>query len=195
VGQAQDGTTESAALSIWTVEKPTFTLWAGWPVPAGCTVDPERDALLPAEVTLTNTSTGFNAELAFFLDQAAPSLLDGKNLLSEITFADGSSQCGSGTDSDGDPLPILSFGSSDSVASGGTVSSMFYFVVPGYYSPDLPQGNTQLLNQYVLRASMTSTSVGYNITQGSGPGYDSEYGFTLNGSSSSAAYQADYNVP
>lgn len=108
---------------------------------SACNINAQTDAVIPALLSETNTSSGFNAivgtELAW--DSSA---IDGI----EIGYKDGP-QCEG--QSDGESR--LNVETTSPSATGSGFSANMFIVVPNYYSPQYPSGNAALLTGVYLQ--------------------------------------------
>ena len=163
-GSAADGSTESVQLEFWNPAQAvdTYKPWIGWSAPTACQVDQQRDALIPGRVMLTNTTSGFSADVALQLNQVgSPPGAD--SLQAEEQYTSGA-QCGA---SGGATFFVSSNGQ---LSPGQSETLNFLVIVPGYYSPTNPQGDPALLNQYALDTELASTAIDYNDVTVVGPG-------------------------
>jgi hypothetical protein len=104
------------------------TLAAG----SACSVDPARDALIPVRVTLTNTTPGFAVGASFNLGFGS----DWSEPQAEIQYTDGPACKGS---------EGVGVSFTDPLAPSVTASSSMLIVLHGYYSPNFPKGDPQVL--------------------------------------------------
>jgi len=187
-GTAPDGSSESADLQIWPAQPATATPWDGWPTPAGCDVDPQRDALMPARVTITNTSSnGFESNVVFAIN--AQNHTTGPVVIQSETDFGGTPTC--------QTTPPFFVSSLQPIPAGQNIVKEFNFVLAGYFSPNQPSGDPHSVDRIPLSPALASQLVSYTVTSMTGPGlfygvlptFEHNYAFTLSGANAKAAIQ------
>jgi hypothetical protein len=110
---------------------------------ADCTVNTETDAVIPMSVTMTNTTPGFSAVLQLNMTVGSNySYGYGSSIEGDLSFSDGSSAC-DGTNSREDGY-VYSVIWSTPTPPQGRVTSDFFLVLHGYYTPAHPSGDPGL---------------------------------------------------
>lgn len=119
------------------------TMVAG--VGSACTVDPLVDAVIPFDVTVTNTTKGFPSEVAFQLNPLARGV-NGPDPAIEQAFTAAptchSPQLGAESGSGG--------GVTGELPVGGQATFLGFYIVHNYFSPELPKGDSSLLSKQAL---------------------------------------------
>ena len=142
---------------------------------SACTLD-QTDALIPFEMTLTNTTTGFDTFVtASFSGIGSTSLpgFPGAELDVEAAYS-GGSQCFNSANGDSS----FSTNSSVTLSPNGNSVLFGFFVVTNFYSPNFPNGDTSMLDGTVLSVYQTqsysptdgSAGINYAINSLTGPG-------------------------
>lgn len=143
---------------------------------SACTMNPQTDAVIPGYLTLENTSSGnFNAIAGVQL-QWSSSAIGGI----EVGFSDGPSCEGSGSGGSGNDAFGLQ--STNPLSPGSQTSADLFIWIPGYYSPNDPQGNPSLLagaDLQLVEDIDSSNNVDIVPQSVSGPGASSSNGFTI----------------
>ena len=135
------------------------------------------DAVLPAELTLVNETTGFPTTVSatFNLYGGFPTF-DFVNLTPTVSLSvDSSYSSGDSCTRVGFPNPGPAWGVQCSgLAPGALCTTSAYIVISGYYIPDHPTGNTQLLDDSILMMQDLPAQAGeagqWDLTQLTGPG-------------------------
>ena len=167
-----DGTSESAVLSVGTPEhfSPSDTT-GSFAAGSACNLDPQTDAVVPAQLVITNTTPGgFSEKIG--------AVLTSNSVQWEVDYSSGA-QCGS--EGSGGPLAIAS---TDPVAPNATVTTPLFFVLSNYYTPNQPQGNTALLATAIGINGLEAVSASQWTDTLGGPGVEQQAGswwFTLSG--------------
>lgn len=165
---ASGGYAESVLLETGTPEHFTDGMMNG-SVTAGssCTINPATDAVVPAKLTVTNTSPGGFASY--------PAVGIGFN----FEWNDAAAEVGY---SDGDQCQSSDFNVdwTSSLASGHSAGIDMFFVLSNYYTPDSPDGDPSLLANAQIDftpASDSTDDLTYTPTAPHGQGIDpsSEY--------------------
>jgi hypothetical protein len=90
------------------------------------------------------------------------------------------------------------------LAANAGVTTLFYVVVPGYYSPSTPQGDPSVLNGFALQTILDSTNVHFIEQSLTGPGvhFNPQAQInvlnavvTLTGTDAAAVLRADHQAP
>ena len=147
---------------------------------SSCSVTATTDAVIPFELTLTNTTSGTfddQPSIAYggigslsSYDSNGNQVDTGTQLEAEPQFAEGP-QC----ESDGQSLSVKT---TNSMSPGSTSTTYGFFIIPNYYSPSHPSGDSSLLTDSILTVSPTqsiSSSSGtavssFDVKNVSGPG-------------------------
>jgi hypothetical protein len=143
----------------------------------------ETDAVIPAEVQMTNNTVGFSLNVVeqFYLadDENAlyPNLMAISSGFACAPIATFGNEAANGGDQTG-PWQVTSGGLAPGAKSAVIPA---FFVVGGYYSPDHPNGDQPVLDQAVLTFWPAS---GTSFTAWSGPGDPSVNGIPLDGEAS-----------
>ncbi len=190
-GVADDGSTQTAKLEIWGIQSAAgLTPWRGWSAPSACRIDPSRDVIIPARATTTNTTRSFSNEVALRITQSLPPL--GPYVLGEVDYSSGKA-CQGGRSSGSSTESSFSMVSNGGLAPGTSLVSNFYFVVPGYYSPNSPQGDPSMVSKFEFWPSMLGRTIRYRVDSMSGPGVKKSqfltigWHFTLNGTTATGS--------
>jgi hypothetical protein len=115
---------------------------------AACPVDPNTDALVPVEVQVANTTASFPSVLGMNLVVDSTGL----DVATDIRYASGPT-CNTPGSSSSDQVFGLEY--DESIAPGAAASTVFFLVLHGYYSPNLPSGDTARYDALVLRPTLT----------------------------------------
>ena len=114
-------------------------------VGSACTVDQLFDAVIPFDLTVTNTTKGFPSQVAFGLNPLARSA-NGLAPAIEQAFTNGptchSPQLGAENGSGG--------GVTDDLPVGGRATFLGFYIIHNYFSPDFPKGDSSLLAKQEL---------------------------------------------
>jgi hypothetical protein len=94
-------------------------------------ISSQTDAVIPAEVIVTNTSPG-----GFSVDGAYQLSADYQNAEAELNYSDSGPSCRGGT---------IGTQWNSGLASGAAGQSFMFFVLHNYYSPNFPNGDPQVL--------------------------------------------------
>ena len=115
-----------------------------------CTFNATTDAVIPVSFTPTNTTSNFPATLGLVLNadaSASSGGLDTNALQADTVFSSGPS-CSSLND--GSSTSLYNVHWDTATSPGGVEYDAIYLVVPNYYTPAHPDGNTALLRGVVL---------------------------------------------
>lgn len=187
--EAEDGATERIELEIGDVIT-TEAVPDGFPDPAlACTVDPDRDAVIPARATVTNTTEGFAVDTTTAIAVKWPELEI--SIEGAAEYSDGPS-CREPAIGDNAMLRV----SWRAVPSGGSNTMRFFFVIHDYYGPRHPEGKTWAVGaSTVYFTDVRSDSSGmWERTCISGPGIN-DGSFTFDGSDARVAASERLDVP
>jgi hypothetical protein len=115
---------------------------------SACSLNAETDAVIPAELILTNVTPGFPATPGITLDGIGSGSIPGftgPELLWEAQYADGAQCAGQG---DGNS----SFGvnATNPLGTNETSTAAAFFDITQYYSPDQPNGDPSILGDALL---------------------------------------------
>lgn len=158
-GATADGTTADLRIEFGElVRARDLTLLAGFPDPAtSCTLDRERDALIPGRLVATNTTDGFTATVPLGFKLLAG---QGVGVESSSEFSTGPTCDAPQSESD-DVVDVLF----SDVAPGSSRQHEFYLVLHGYYSPGRPEGNEVWLSSAIGDFAVDSVqSPGWSIS-------------------------------
>ncbi len=154
---------------------------------AGCAVDSTTDAVVPAELSVRNTSQDFDARVGITIDDD----LGGHQLNAYTSDVQWEGQYTSGMACDSDTDETINLSSNDAIRSSSTVIVYGFIIFTNYYSPAYPKGNPAILNDAILgideaqAVASTSQDISYTITSVTGPGVTSEtpaeWSFSLSG--------------
>lgn len=188
---SSDGNSSTAELSVGDLEQYQAGITNG-DVAAGsaCTLSTQTDAVIPAVLTLTNTSSGTAAPVGIdFSGIGSGSIPDftGPSLIWEADYSTGP-QC-TGQNDGSSEVDVYS---SDDAASGSQTITDAFFDITDYYPSVGSGGSTSVLgdtdltipSSFEITNSTTEVSTEYQVTSVSGPGVvqsPSGWEFTLAG--------------
>jgi hypothetical protein len=116
----------------------------GLQIGSACTVDPERDAAVPFQLTLTNTTSGFSAAPGISIAESSGGVAAGQ-LIEYAEFLDGGvPQCQAISEqynTSGADFTIIP----TTLSPGASAVFDGFFIAKSYYAPDYPNGNTVAL--------------------------------------------------
>ncbi len=147
---------------------------------SGCTINPQGDAVIPLTIRLTNATTGFSTEAALSISLGAQGLDKGFSVTAEMHYTGGSECRGTVTGS-----PTVGLQSSQPLLPGRFVVGNGFLVIPDYYTPDHPDGDSAALaaTQLVIWPTQnwtatdgTGQSTQFSVSGFEGPGV-SDLGF------------------
>ena len=177
-----------------------------------CGGNSSTDAVVPAEISIENTTSSFDATVGVALEWAEYSGDSGNSgsgtnasMLFEGNYSDGA-QCSNSNDDDGGDGDSMNVDSTTSLADNSATDLYGYFVIANYYSPDDPSGDSSFLANTLITVSDDSVisgsgdsgdsgntgsgnSIDWTITSLSGPGVasgTSNYEFDLAGTAISS---------
>jgi hypothetical protein len=164
-GYTFDGTVDLGTPEAFTEGITQGSLTAG----SACTINPGADAIVPGFLSLTNETSGFSATPAVTVGWSGTGW-GGSISEIEAGFSDG---------------PVcetndLEVQSTNPVSEGGGFNIRFFVIIPNYYTPDDPQGDTALLSQAQLSLSPCldpSTDNTITPTSMNGPGVSGTGGY------------------
>lgn len=134
---------------------------------ATCSINSETDAVVPAKLTVTNTSPGnFSSYPAIAVGFGS----DWSGAAAEVAYSDGP-QC---------QTSEFNVEWTESVSSGNSVGIDLYFVISNYYTPDHPDGDPQVLADAQVNLTSASDSTDdltYTPQTPKGPGVDPDSGY------------------
>lgn len=129
---------------------------------------PQTDAVLPARLTLTNTTSGFSQDVSTFFElqeSFASNALSDLEVVSGYTAGPQCEDIG-GTDGSGSDWTV-----DCQLQAQASCSNYSYLLLKNYYSPNNPAGDTKALAAVLLSVEDTTTTSGYvSIVRASGPG-------------------------
>lgn len=143
---------------------------------SACSMNPQTDAVIPAFLSVRNTSSGnFNAIGGVDLQWSSSAIGGIEVGYSSGPSCDGSGSGGSGTDE-------VNLESTNPLTPGSETSTDLFVWVPDYYSPNNPQGDPSLLagaDLQLVEYVDSSNNVDIVPQSVSGPGASSSNGFTI----------------
>jgi hypothetical protein len=138
---------------------------------SACAVDYERDAAMPFELTITNTTYGYSAQPTIHVFARTPhGELPGVS--AEIGYSSGP-EC-FGLEPDASPAyeedygGYLHGGPSTPLEPGESTSAPGYFIVSNYYSPAAPSGNPDRIREALLEIAPAITDEHFQVSSASG---------------------------
>jgi hypothetical protein len=150
----------------------------GFVAGTACTISPGVDAVIPGQLVVTNSTSDFNAYPSAGLSWADSSIQI------EANFSDGA-QCESSQNFN------VNATTSDAPGQGFTLN--FFIVLPGFYSPDYPDGDPVSIAQDQLQlVPVNDTNTGNTINPQTlnGPGASTSGGFFIPVDAAAAAAAA-----
>lgn len=150
---------------------------------SACSVDPERDAIVPVRIELSNTTSTFAIDVPAGFRQFLAQFPTGPITRVGLNGSQSASCTNPGLS---DPLiNVISRGT----AAGGRNTILVSLVLRGVYSPRYPTGDSEALSGIVFRPDLyTNQSGDFGVRSISGPGVDkSDASFTLDGRPATAA--------
>ena len=127
---------------------------------SACTIDPQADAVIPLAIRLTNATSGFSTDVAVTVGLDAQSDGGGLPLMAEIHYTDGSQCFGQSSGS-----AQVELQSSQPLVPGGSTVGSGFLVIPGYYTPNYPTGDSTALADTDLAIAPTQD---WTATDGGG---------------------------
>lgn len=135
-----------------------------------CTVDTQTDAVAPFQLTLASTTKGFAASPGVDLLALTPPETLLPKLQAEASYSDGA-QCITFQE-DAQPGEegggYLGFSPSKPLSQGESTTSDGFLILPGYYSPAKPDGNTSSPDGILLELKPSFGSEAVRVTEHSG---------------------------
>ena len=131
-----DGTTEKGTLKLWPPRSATgFLPWDGWPA-SSCRPDVGRDAYLPVSLSVENTTASFAATTRIGLEVQP----EAPYPVSDDQAGSCRSTAGTSSDGLGNEGEAFRAGRDQAPSGSGPVTELGYLLLPGFYSPALPNG-------------------------------------------------------
>ena len=188
--RTQDGTSAELRVELGAVSRPAEAgRPTGFPDPGVCSVDPQRDAVIPGRIGAANTTSGFTASVPVGFNIKTSG---GIGVESSSDYSTGPA-CEAPQDQFDD---IVDIAFSD-VPPNETRTHAFFLVLHGYYSPSQPDGDTAWLARVVADFDVRSTGApGWQVTCVEDPG-EAVFGgsFTIAGGDARAALAELRGVP
>jgi hypothetical protein len=155
---------------------------------SACTVTPQTDAVIPGTISLTNTSSNFNAYAGVQISWTS-SAISGI----EVGYSSGP-QC------NGESSSSFGLQSNDALSPGGSVDADLFVIVPNYYSPSYPHGDSDLLSDVDLDLvedvdNNTNTDITPSAISGPGASESNGYSLPLDPSAHPASSSEDVGQP
>jgi hypothetical protein len=136
----------------------------------------QTDALLPIQLTLTNTTGGFSREVAAFFSLAE---YTEREIREEVPYGPKDVEVVSGYSQGAECKEIQRHESTNDQSSwavscqlqpNASCTTYGYLVLKNYYSPSAPQGNSSALSAVNLDVSTTTSTSEETFTHATGPG-------------------------
>lgn len=137
--KSTSGYTATATLRRGSLEKADYQQNGTLRLGSSCSVNPETDAVIPFQISVTNTTPNFSASPSIEV------VIDGPNdslptkVSAEIGYSEGP-QC----------VNTLAFSPTDPLKPGASTYASGFFIASNYYSPAHPNGEPGLLKNAVL---------------------------------------------
>jgi len=164
--------TESGTIAIGQVERFQQGLTNGNATAgSACTIDAQTDAVAPVMLTLTNTTPNFSMTGQYSIGEP---LTDQQPLEGELDFTSGSQCFGSSTGSN-------SAGVTCTLGAGQTCTVFGFVILPNYYSPAFPSGDSSELASVALTVVAEPFSNGWQTCTGPGSELNTGCFFNING--------------
>jgi hypothetical protein len=170
--RSESGYTANAELRRGALEHAASQKRGSLTLGTACQVNSQTDAIVPFEITLTNTTSSYSASPGIEIVAVAPNN-DLPHLMAEPNYAEGP-QCVTFVpgayhgDENTNGTDYLAVSAASPLAPGGSVTTPGFFIVHGYHSPAHPNGDTQLLHGVELTFQPQSGGEGFNVASASG---------------------------
>lgn len=168
--KSQRGYTATATLRRGSLEKADHQQNGTLRLGSSCSVNPETDAVIPFQISVTNTTPNFSASPGIEVVADGPNDSLPTKVSAEIGYSEGP-QCVTFVpapyaypgDENGNGPDYLAFSPTDPLTPNASTYASGFFIASNYYSPAHPNGEPALLKNVVLIIKPAFSSEGFAV--------------------------------